>query len=79
MPSALTQPMPSALTQPSVSYCMKLMILREGLQNMTTLQLLDMWDVHDHLIQRFSPNGGQEIKHIPLVKFRGRPASTMTN
>ena len=62
------------LKQLSIYYCMELMLLPEGLQHVTTLQILDMWCVHEDLIRRLSPNGGPEnykIKHIPLVKYRG--------
>ena len=63
------------LKQLSIYYCMELMVLPEGLQHVTTLQILDLWDVHEDLIRRLSPNGGPEnykIKHIPLVKYSGR-------
>ena len=62
------------LKQLSIYHCMELMVLPEGLQHVTTLQILDMWCVHEDLIRRLSPNGGPEnykIKHIPLVKYRG--------
>ena len=61
------------LKQLSIYYCMELMVLPEGLQHVTTLQILDMWCVHEDLIRRLSPNGGPEnykIKHIPVVKYR---------
>ncbi|KAJ9683389.1 hypothetical protein PVL29_019112 [Vitis rotundifolia] len=58
--------------------CMRLMVLPEGLQHVTTLQILDLWIVHKDLIRRLSPNGGPEnykIKHIPLVKYLGQMMS----
>ncbi|KAJ9682810.1 hypothetical protein PVL29_018686 [Vitis rotundifolia] len=59
--------------------CMKLMVLPEGLQHATTLQILDLWNVHEDLIRRLRPNGGPEnykIKHIPLVKYLGNMSSS---
>ena len=62
------------LKQLYINHCRELMVLPEGLQHVTTLQILNLWDVHEDLIRRLSPNGGPEnykIKHIPLVKYRG--------
>ncbi|XP_034706539.1 disease resistance protein RPM1-like isoform X4 [Vitis riparia] len=64
-----------SLKQLSFSNCMRLMVLPEGLQHVTTLQILDLWNVHEDLIRRLSPNGGPEnykIKHIPVVKYLGQ-------
>ena len=58
--------------------CMRLMVLPEGLQHVTTLQKLDLWYVHEDVIRRLSPNGGPEnykIKHIPLVTYQGHMMS----
>ncbi|KAJ9683383.1 hypothetical protein PVL29_019106 [Vitis rotundifolia] len=60
------------------SNCMRLMVLPEGLQHVTTLQMLELWCVHEDLIRRLSPNGGPEnykIKHIPVVKYLGQMMS----
>ncbi|RVW87769.1 putative disease resistance RPP13-like protein 2 [Vitis vinifera] len=37
--------------------CTKLMVLPEGLQHATTLQILDLWNVHEDLIRRLRSNG----------------------
>ncbi|RVW33970.1 hypothetical protein CK203_100747 [Vitis vinifera] len=52
------------------------MVLPEGLQHATTLQILDLRNVHEDLIRRLSlsPNGRRDnykIKHIPRVQFFG--------
>ena len=65
---------PPSLKQLCFFNCTKLMVLPEGLQHETTLQILDLWNVHEDLIRRLRPNGGTEnykIKHIPLVKYLG--------
>ena len=62
------------LKQLYVSNCHELMVLPEGLQHVSTLQLLQLWGVQEDLIRRLRPNGGTEnykIKHIPLVKYLG--------
>ncbi|CBI34877.3 unnamed protein product, partial [Vitis vinifera] len=67
-----------SLKQLCFSNCMRLMVLPEGLQHVTTLQILDLWNVHEDLIRRLSPNGGPEnykIKHIPVVKYLGQMMS----
>ena len=54
--------------------CMRLMGLPEGLQHVATLQKLALLNVHEDLIRRLSPNGGQDnykIKHIPRVSYFG--------
>ncbi|XP_010660875.1 disease resistance protein RPM1-like [Vitis vinifera] len=54
--------------------CMRLMGLPEGLQYVATLQKLALLNVHEDLIRRLSPNGGQDnykIKHIPRVSYFG--------
>ena len=59
--------------------CTKLMVLPEGLQHATTLQILDSWNVHEDLIRRLRSNGGPKnykIKHIPLVKYLGHMSSS---
>ncbi|XP_034706540.1 disease resistance protein RPM1-like isoform X5 [Vitis riparia] len=63
-----------SLKQLSFSNCTRLMVLPEGLQHVTTLQILDLLNVHEDLIRRLSPNGGPEnykIKHIPWVTYIG--------
>ncbi|KAJ9683384.1 hypothetical protein PVL29_019107 [Vitis rotundifolia] len=58
--------------------CTKLMVLPEELKHVTTLQILNLFIVHEDLIRRLSPNGGPEnykIKHIPLVKYSGHMSS----
>ena len=67
-----------SLKQLRFSNCTRLMVLPEGLQHVTTLQILDLWNVHEDLIRRLSPNGGPEnykIKHIPVVKYLGQMMS----
>ena len=67
-----------SLKQLCFSNCMKLMVPPEGLQHVTTLQILDLWNVHEDLIRRGSPSGGPEnykVKHIPCVTYLGHMMS----
>ncbi|KAK9113654.1 hypothetical protein Syun_020451 [Stephania yunnanensis] len=52
--------------------CLKLRKLPEGLQNVTTLQRLNLYPLLDDHEERLRPDGGAEnykIKHIPVISF----------
>ncbi|KAF8378244.1 hypothetical protein HHK36_029583 [Tetracentron sinense] len=62
---------------PSLKYlhfhnCLKLRMLPEGLQSVTTLQQLDLLPLLNDHAERLKPDGGGDnykIKHIPIVRF----------